>query len=57
MKFEMRSFDLDSIKHHHHHRPTSTQISISLYWFISGSTESMEVYSTRSDLFPTVEKM
>lgn len=32
---------------------TSTQVSISLYWFIMGRMVSMLLCSTRSDLFPT----
>lgn len=35
------------------HSLTSTQVSISLYWFITGSMVSMLLCSTRSDLFPT----
>lgn len=34
-------------------RLTSTQVSISLYWFIMGRMVSMLLCSTRSDLFPT----
>lgn len=34
-------------------RHTSTQVSISVYWFIIGRMVSILLYSTRSDLFPT----
>lgn len=34
-------------------RLTSTQVSISEYWFMMGRMVSMLLWSTRSDLFPT----